>query len=129
MSGVSGFVLTALPVPAGVAALVVGHAFVDPAAGLGAALRGAAVALVPATLAFGLTYALLLLIAVRLLSLGLREGTPTPYEQCARPRDHNVRSGCLRRTEPSSVYLVDVLSPLEPFHLLLANTNEFQIGR
>ncbi|MGW1258966.1 Pls/PosA family non-ribosomal peptide synthetase [Streptomyces sp. NPDC002513] len=75
MYGVSGVVLTALPVPAGAAALLVAHLFVDPAAGLGAALRGAALALVPATLAFGLAYALLLLVAVRLMSLGLREGT------------------------------------------------------
>ncbi|MGW5480959.1 Pls/PosA family non-ribosomal peptide synthetase [Streptomyces sp. NPDC004008] len=75
MYGVNGLALTALPVPAGVAALLVAHLFVDPAAGLGAALRGAALALVPATLAYGLTYALLLLVAVRLMSLGLREGT------------------------------------------------------
>ncbi|MFF7188261.1 Pls/PosA family non-ribosomal peptide synthetase [Streptomyces sp. NPDC008222] len=75
MYGVSGLALTALPVPAGAAALLVAHPFVDPAAGLGAALRGAALALVPATLAYGLTYALLLLIAVRLMSLRLREGT------------------------------------------------------
>ncbi|MER6124615.1 Pls/PosA family non-ribosomal peptide synthetase [Streptomyces sp. NPDC001795] len=75
MYGATGVALTALPVPAGVAALLVAHVFVDPAAGLGAALQGAAVALVPSTLAFGLTYALMLLIAVRLMSLGLREGT------------------------------------------------------
>jgi non-ribosomal peptide synthetase-like protein len=53
----------------------VAHLFVSADAGLGAALRGAALALVPATLAFGLAYALLLLVGVRLLSLGLREGT------------------------------------------------------
>ncbi|MET8950076.1 Pls/PosA family non-ribosomal peptide synthetase [Streptomyces sp. NPDC004393] len=75
MYGVNGLALTALPVPAGVAALLVAHPFVDPAAGLGAALRGAALALVPATLAYGLTYAMVLLVAVRLMSLGLREGT------------------------------------------------------
>ncbi|MGW2936204.1 Pls/PosA family non-ribosomal peptide synthetase [Streptomyces sp. NPDC001156] len=79
MYGVSGSALTALPVPAGAAALLVAHPFVDPAAGLGAALRGAAVALVPATLAYGLTYALLIVIAVRLTSLGLREGTYPAY--------------------------------------------------
>ncbi|MEV6384081.1 Pls/PosA family non-ribosomal peptide synthetase [Streptomyces sp. NPDC051773] len=73
--GVTGFGLTALPVLAGVAALVVLSLFVDPDAGLGGALRGAALGLVPATLAFGAAYALLLLVAVRLLSLGLREGT------------------------------------------------------
>ncbi|MFE7762380.1 Pls/PosA family non-ribosomal peptide synthetase [Streptomyces sp. NPDC057438] len=73
--GVTGFGLTALPVLAGCAALAVLSLFVDPDAGLGAALRGGALGLVPATLAFGAAYALLLLAAVRLLSLGLREGT------------------------------------------------------
>ncbi|MFF4397822.1 Pls/PosA family non-ribosomal peptide synthetase [Streptomyces sp. NPDC001480] len=75
MYGVSGAALTLLPVVAGVAALAVAGVFVEPGAGLGAALRGAALALVPATLAFGLAYALLILVCVRLLSLGLREGT------------------------------------------------------
>lgn len=69
--GVSGAGLTLLPVPAAGAALLVAYALVPP----DAPLRGAALALVPATLAYGLTYALLLLVAVRLLSLGLREGT------------------------------------------------------
>ncbi|WP_324612618.1 Pls/PosA family non-ribosomal peptide synthetase, partial [Streptomyces scabiei] len=73
--GVTGFGLTALPVLAGCAALAVLSLFVAPDAGLGAAMRGAALGLVPATLAFGAAYALLLLTAVRLLSLGLREGT------------------------------------------------------
>ncbi|MDQ1044117.1 Pls/PosA family non-ribosomal peptide synthetase [Streptomyces sp. V4I2] len=75
MYGMAGFALTLLPVLAGVAALLVARVFVASGAGLGEALKGAALALVPATLAFGLAYALLLLIAVRLLSLGLREGT------------------------------------------------------
>ncbi|MFD8132962.1 amino acid adenylation domain-containing protein [Streptomyces sp. RLB3-17] len=75
MYGATGFALTALPVLSAVAALLVAHLFVSADAGLGAALRGAALALVPATLAFGLAYALLLLVGVRLLSLGLREGT------------------------------------------------------
>ncbi|MFG2363292.1 Pls/PosA family non-ribosomal peptide synthetase [Streptomyces mirabilis] len=75
MYGATGFALTALPVLSAVAALLVAHLFVSADAGLGAALRGAALALIPATLAFGLAYALLLLIGVRLLSLGLREGT------------------------------------------------------
>ncbi|MFI9645813.1 Pls/PosA family non-ribosomal peptide synthetase [Streptomyces sp. NPDC052040] len=75
MYGATGIALTALPVPAAAAALLIGHLFVDPAAGPAAALRGAAAALVPATLAFGLAYALVLLVAVRLMSLGLREGT------------------------------------------------------
>ncbi|MFG2131163.1 Pls/PosA family non-ribosomal peptide synthetase [Streptomyces sp. NPDC048751] len=69
--GVTGFALTLLPVAAGAAALAVAHLFLTP----DAPLRGAALALVPATLAYGLAYAVLLLVAVRLLSLGLREGT------------------------------------------------------
>ncbi|KPI17813.1 non-ribosomal peptide synthetase domain protein [Actinobacteria bacterium OK074] len=75
MYGATGFALTALPVVAALAALLVTSVFVKPHAGLGEALAQAFVALVPATLAFGLAYATLLLIAVRLLSLGLREGT------------------------------------------------------
>ncbi|WP_419665842.1 Pls/PosA family non-ribosomal peptide synthetase [Streptomyces sp. 2-1] len=75
MYGATGFALSALPLVAGLAAVLVASVFVSPDAGLGEALRGAAVALVPATLAFGLTYALILLVNVRLLSLGLRPGT------------------------------------------------------
>ncbi|KKD09382.1 Pls/PosA family non-ribosomal peptide synthetase [Streptomyces sp. WM6386] len=71
MYGVTGFALTALPVLAGLAAFLVGRVFFTP----DAPLTGAAAALVPATLAFGLAYALLILVAVRLLSLRLREGT------------------------------------------------------
>ncbi|WP_217550258.1 Pls/PosA family non-ribosomal peptide synthetase [Streptomyces sp. GbtcB6] len=75
MYGLTGLGLSALPVLAGGAALLVAGRFVAPGDGLAEALRGAAVALVPATLAFGLAYALLILVAVRLLSLGLRVGT------------------------------------------------------
>ncbi|MFJ5839356.1 Pls/PosA family non-ribosomal peptide synthetase [Streptomyces shenzhenensis] len=75
MYGATGIALSALPVAAGAAALLVGTLFVRPGDGLGQALRGAALGLVPATLAFGVAYALLLVVAVRLLSLGLREGT------------------------------------------------------
>ncbi|MEU1408172.1 Pls/PosA family non-ribosomal peptide synthetase [Streptomyces sp. NPDC005728] len=75
MYGITGVALSALPLLAGVAALLVAGLFVAPGDGLGEALRGAALALVPATLAFGLAYALLILVAVRVLSLGLREGT------------------------------------------------------
>ncbi|MGW3725240.1 Pls/PosA family non-ribosomal peptide synthetase [Streptomyces sp. NPDC000851] len=75
MYGVTGFALSALPVVAAAVALLVAGLFVGPDAGLAEALRGAALALVPATLAFGLAYALLILVAVRLLSLGLGEGT------------------------------------------------------
>ncbi|MGW5636192.1 Pls/PosA family non-ribosomal peptide synthetase [Streptomyces sp. NPDC003832] len=71
MYGASGLALSALPVLSGAAALAVAYPFVDA----GAPLAGAAVALVPATLAFGLAYALLILVGVRLLSVGLREGT------------------------------------------------------
>ncbi|MBB6421558.1 amino acid adenylation domain-containing protein [Streptomyces sp. AK010] len=71
MYGLTGLALTALPVLAGLAALLVARAFVTP----GSVLTGAALAVVPATLTYGLAYAVLLLIAVRLLSLELREGT------------------------------------------------------
>ncbi|MGW4542676.1 Pls/PosA family non-ribosomal peptide synthetase [Streptomyces chartreusis] len=71
MYGLTGFALSALPVLAGAAAFLVGRVFFTP----GSPLAGAAPALVPATLAFGAAYALLMLISVRLLSLGLREGT------------------------------------------------------
>ncbi|KUN20647.1 amino acid adenylation protein [Streptomyces antibioticus] len=71
MYGVTGFGLSALPVLAGAAAFGVGRVFFTP----DAPLTGALIALVPATLAFGAAYALLILVAVRLLSLGLREGT------------------------------------------------------
>ncbi|MEV5106853.1 Pls/PosA family non-ribosomal peptide synthetase [Streptomyces massasporeus] len=69
--GLTGLALTALPVLAGLAALLVVRVLVTP----GSVLTGAALAVVPATLTYGLAYAVLLLIAVRLLSLGLREGT------------------------------------------------------
>ncbi|MFD4505839.1 Pls/PosA family non-ribosomal peptide synthetase [Streptomyces sp. NPDC058457] len=75
MYGLTGLGLSALPVLAGAAALLVAGRFVTPGDGLAEALRGAAVALVPATLAFGLAYALLILVSVRLLSLRLRVGT------------------------------------------------------
>ncbi|MFC5215907.1 Pls/PosA family non-ribosomal peptide synthetase [Streptomyces coerulescens] len=71
MYGLTGFALSALPVLAGAAAFLVGRVFFTP----DSPLAGAASALVPATLAFGAAYALLILVAVRLLSLGLREGT------------------------------------------------------
>ncbi|MER7734713.1 Pls/PosA family non-ribosomal peptide synthetase [Streptomyces erythrochromogenes] len=74
MYGTTGFCLTALPVLAAVPALLVLGRFVPAGAGLAEALRGALVAVVPAALAFGLAYALLLLVGVRLLSLGLRVG-------------------------------------------------------
>ncbi|MCF3129912.1 Pls/PosA family non-ribosomal peptide synthetase [Streptomyces olivochromogenes] len=75
MYGVTGLALNALPVSAVVAALLVARLFVAPGAGPAEALWGAALALVPATLAYGVAYALKILVAVRLLSLGLREGT------------------------------------------------------
>ncbi|MFK4102187.1 Pls/PosA family non-ribosomal peptide synthetase [Streptomyces sp. NPDC019531] len=71
MYGVTGLALSMLPVLAGGAAFLVARPFLAAHT----PLAGAALALVPATLAFGLAYALLLLVAVRLLSQGLREGT------------------------------------------------------
>ncbi|WP_316774529.1 Pls/PosA family non-ribosomal peptide synthetase [Streptomyces sasae] len=75
MYGLTGLGLSALPVLAGAVALLVAGRFVAPGDGLAEALRGASLALVPATLAFGLAYALLILVFVRLLSLRLRVGT------------------------------------------------------
>uniref|UniRef100_A0AAU2K1X1 Amino acid adenylation domain-containing protein n=1 Tax=Streptomyces sp. NBC_00049 TaxID=2903617 RepID=A0AAU2K1X1_9ACTN len=74
MYGATGFCFTALPVLATLPALLVVSRFVSADAGLAAALRGALLAVVPGALAFGFTYALLLLVSVRLLSLGLRTG-------------------------------------------------------
>ncbi|MDH6627316.1 non-ribosomal peptide synthetase-like protein [Streptomyces sp. LBL] len=71
MYGVTGLALSGLPVLAGAVALFVGYWFVTPEV----TAAGVALGLVPATLAFGLVYALVLLVAVRLLSVGLREGT------------------------------------------------------
>ncbi|MEE4545098.1 Pls/PosA family non-ribosomal peptide synthetase [Streptomyces sp. V4-01] len=72
--GASALGLTLLPVAGALAALAVAGCVVPTGGGLGDAVRGALIALVPATLAFGLVYAVLLLVAVRLLSLGLRPG-------------------------------------------------------
>ncbi|MFI1093821.1 Pls/PosA family non-ribosomal peptide synthetase [Streptomyces sp. NPDC020917] len=72
--GTSAVGLTLLPPAAAVAALAVAGALVPTGSGLADAVRGALIALVPATLAFGLTYAALLLAAVRLLSLRLSPG-------------------------------------------------------
>lgn len=71
MYGLTGLALSLLPVVAGGAAYLVARPFL---AG-DAPLQGAFLALVPATLAFGAAYASMVLVAVRLLSVGLREGT------------------------------------------------------
>ncbi|MFG2713184.1 Pls/PosA family non-ribosomal peptide synthetase [Streptomyces goshikiensis] len=73
--GAAGFCLTALPVLATVPALLVLSRFVPADAAFAEALRGALLAVVPGALAFGFAYALLLLVSVRLLSLGLHSGT------------------------------------------------------
>ncbi|OKI13401.1 amino acid adenylation protein [Streptomyces sp. CB03911] len=72
--GASGLGLSLLPVLSSLAALAVVSGFVRPGDTLSEALRGALLAVLPATLAFGLTYAVLLVAAVRLLSVGLRPG-------------------------------------------------------
>ncbi|MGW0753585.1 Pls/PosA family non-ribosomal peptide synthetase [Streptomyces sp. NPDC002587] len=72
--GAAGFGLTVLPVLATLPALLLLSRFVPADAGPAAALRGALLAVVPGALAYGFAYALLLLVAVRLLSLGLRTG-------------------------------------------------------
>ncbi|MFE2166970.1 Pls/PosA family non-ribosomal peptide synthetase [Streptomyces sp. NPDC059447] len=73
--GLTGFCLTALPVLAALPALLVASRFVPSDAGLADATRGTLIAVVPAALAYGCAYALLLLVSVRLLSLGLRTGS------------------------------------------------------
>ncbi|MFD8566945.1 Pls/PosA family non-ribosomal peptide synthetase [Streptomyces sp. NPDC059639] len=75
MYGLTGSSLSLLPVLAALPALCLARAFVPADAALGEAVAGALRALVPATLLFGLTYAALILVGVRLLSLGLRAGT------------------------------------------------------
>ncbi|MGW4649901.1 Pls/PosA family non-ribosomal peptide synthetase [Kitasatospora sp. NPDC004289] len=72
--GISGLGLTLLPVLPLAAALLVTGQFVHPGDGLQDALTGALLALVPATLAYGMVHAGLLLAAVRLLSIGLEPG-------------------------------------------------------
>ncbi|GAA5017125.1 Pls/PosA family non-ribosomal peptide synthetase [Kitasatospora paranensis] len=72
--GLTGFGLSTLPVLALLPALLTAGRFVHPGDGLGQALRGALVAVVPATLVYGLVYAALVLLFVRLLSTGLRTG-------------------------------------------------------
>ncbi|MFD5560311.1 Pls/PosA family non-ribosomal peptide synthetase [Kitasatospora griseola] len=72
--GATGFVLSVLPLLSALPALLIAAQFVHPGDGLAAALRGALIALVPATLAYGLAYAAKVLVGVRLLSRGLRTG-------------------------------------------------------
>ncbi|QNP73632.1 amino acid adenylation domain-containing protein [Streptomyces roseirectus] len=72
MYGLSGGALSLLPVAAAAVALLVASVFVRPG---GAVWPGVLYALVPATLAYGLVYAFLILVGVRLLSLRLGEGT------------------------------------------------------
>ncbi|MFJ8209158.1 Pls/PosA family non-ribosomal peptide synthetase [Streptomyces sp. NPDC096033] len=74
MYGATGVGLTALPLLAALPALLVAGRLVPAGAGPGRALRGALLAVVPGALAYGLAYALLVLVCVRLLSLGLRTG-------------------------------------------------------
>ncbi|MFJ7987235.1 Pls/PosA family non-ribosomal peptide synthetase [Streptomyces sp. NPDC096351] len=81
--GATGFLLTLLPVLAALPALLVATRFVPAGAGLTGALRGALVAVVPGALAYGLAYASLVLVAVRLLSLGLRTGSHPTHSRVA----------------------------------------------
>ncbi|GAA2823234.1 amino acid adenylation domain-containing protein [Kitasatospora sp. CM 4170] len=73
--GASGAVLSLLPVVPAIAGLAVLSRFVHPGEGLAAALGGALLGLLPATLAYGAVYAAQLVAAVRLLSIGLTPGT------------------------------------------------------
>ncbi|MER7959228.1 Pls/PosA family non-ribosomal peptide synthetase [Streptomyces sp. NPDC096030] len=81
--GVTGFLLTALPVLAALPALLVASRFVPAGAGLAEALPGALLAVVPGALAYGFAYASLVLVSVRLLSLGLRTGSHPTHSRVA----------------------------------------------
>ncbi|MEU9993885.1 Pls/PosA family non-ribosomal peptide synthetase [Streptomyces sp. NPDC050848] len=81
--GATGFGLTALPVLAALPALFVVSRFVPADAGLADALRGALLAVVPGALAYGFAYAALVLVSVRLLSLGLRTGSHPTHSRVA----------------------------------------------
>ncbi|GAA3379528.1 non-ribosomal peptide synthetase [Streptomyces sannanensis] len=83
MYGATGFCFVALPAFATLPALLVASRFVPADAGLARALRGALLAVVPGALAFGFAYALLLLISVRVLSLGLRTGSHPTHSRVA----------------------------------------------
>ncbi|MFG2292301.1 Pls/PosA family non-ribosomal peptide synthetase [Streptomyces sp. NPDC048603] len=83
MYGATGFCFVALPVCAGVPALLVLTRFVPAGAGPARALGGALLAVVPAALAFGLAYALLLMVSVRVLSIGLRTGSHPTHSRVA----------------------------------------------
>ncbi|MBV6700474.1 Pls/PosA family non-ribosomal peptide synthetase [Kitasatospora aureofaciens] len=72
--GAGGTALGLLPVLPAVAAVAVLSRFVHPGDGLGAALGGALLGLLPATLAYGAVYTTQLVALVRLLSLGLTPG-------------------------------------------------------
>ncbi|WP_406115297.1 Pls/PosA family non-ribosomal peptide synthetase [Kitasatospora purpeofusca] len=77
--GLSGTALSLLPLLPAVAGLAVLVPFVDPADGLGGALGGVLLGLLPAVLAFGVVYAAQLVAAVRLLSIGLEPGVHPLY--------------------------------------------------
>ncbi|MEU9860600.1 Pls/PosA family non-ribosomal peptide synthetase [Streptomyces sp. NPDC047971] len=81
--GATGVLLTVLPVLAALPALLVVSAFVPADAGLADVLTGALLAVVPGALAYGLAYASLVLVPVRLLSLGLRTGSHPTHSRVA----------------------------------------------
>ncbi|MEU9702877.1 Pls/PosA family non-ribosomal peptide synthetase [Streptomyces sp. NPDC047981] len=81
--GATGLGLTLLPVLAALPALLVVSRFVPAGAGLADALTGALIAVVPAALAYGLAYATLVLVSVRLLSIGLRTGSHPTHSRVA----------------------------------------------
>lgn len=81
--GATGFLLTALPLLAALPALLVVSRFVPADAGLSGALAGALLAVVPGALAYCFAYASLVLVSVRLLSLGLRTGSHPTHSRVA----------------------------------------------
>jgi non-ribosomal peptide synthetase-like protein len=72
--GLTSFVLSLLPALAAVPGLLIMAAFLGGTSTLSGAVQAALVAVAPATVAFLAAYALLVLVFVRLLSVGLRPG-------------------------------------------------------
>ncbi|RZS38909.1 non-ribosomal peptide synthetase-like protein [Herbihabitans rhizosphaerae] len=81
--GASSFILGLLPLMAAVPALLIMAAFLDGAPTLGAATGRALLAVPAATLAWFAGYALLILVAVRAMSIGLREGHHAVHSRVA----------------------------------------------
>ncbi|MGH3859528.1 Pls/PosA family non-ribosomal peptide synthetase [Actinokineospora sp.] len=80
---VASFALSLLPVLAAAPALLILASFVSGTPTLGAALGQALLAVAPATVSWLVAYALLILVSVRALSIGLREGRHPVHSRIA----------------------------------------------